>query len=78
VDLPAPPQALLALADFVLGLLCGDCGDPAGERPAAGPVVVAPPAPFAANGYARARLLRQLHLSGALAEDPGDTLQRAG
>ncbi len=76
MDLPAPPQTLLALAEFVVGLLCGDPRDPA--RPPAGPVVVAPPAPFAANGYARARLLRQLHLTGALAQDPADTLQRAG
>jgi len=75
MDVPAPPQALLALAEFVVGLLRGG---PAAEGPHPGPVVIAPPAPFAANGYARARLLRQLRLTGALADTTADTLEHAG
>jgi hypothetical protein len=41
-------------------------------------VVVAPPAPFAANGYARARLLRSLHLSGALAHGAAEPVETPG
>jgi hypothetical protein len=74
MELPAAPQALVALAEFVVGLLRAPCED--GARP--GPVIVAAPAPFAANGYARARLLRQLHATGALRPDADDTLETAG
>jgi hypothetical protein len=75
MELPAAPPALLALADFVAGLRRGGPGD-ATAQPVA--VIVAPAAPFAANGYARARLLRQLHATGALADRPGDTVEVAG
>lgn len=74
MELPAAPPALLALAEFVVGLLRTPSDE--GGRP--GPVVVAAPAPFAANGYARARLLRQLHATGALLPAPDDTFETAG
>ncbi len=74
MELPAARQPLLALAEFVVGLLRAPCDD--GARP--GPVIVAAPAPFAVNGYARARLLRQLYATGALFPDPDDTLETAG
>jgi hypothetical protein len=75
MELPAAPPALLVLADFVVGLLRRAPGEVAAEPV---PVVVAPAAPFAANGYARARLLRQLYASGALADRPADTVEVAG
>jgi hypothetical protein len=75
MELPAAPQALFGLAEFVLGLLRSGSSD---DAPRSLPVVVAPPAPFAANGYARARLLRQLHLSGALTRGAADTFETAG
>lgn len=74
MELPAAPPALLALAEFVVGLLRTPSDE--GARP--GPVVVAAPAPFAANGYARARLLRQLHATGALLPASDDTFETAG
>jgi hypothetical protein len=66
---------LLALASFVAGLL-GRSDDGADPVDPPGRVVLAAPAPFAANGYARARLLRQLYGTGALT--PADTLDAAG
>lgn len=71
-----PPAQLTALAEFVracLAELARRNGPQAAAEPATVVVTAAPV--FAANAYARARLLRQLHACGLLDPDDGVTRQ---
>jgi hypothetical protein len=66
MNLPLPPAVIAALAAFLRNRLAnvtdtvGVLGDV---------VVVGAAAPFAANSFARARLIRQMHASGLVSGD---------
>jgi hypothetical protein len=74
VDLPTPPAALAALANFVRSRLA-DLHVPATARQVA-LVIVGAAAPFAPNSYARTRLLRQMHAAGLLSATETDSAER--
>lgn len=75
--MPAPPQAVVALASFARDRLSGVSGTLAplltrgaqlDVAPLAG-LIVGAAAPFAPAAYSRARLIRHLHASGLLTDD---------
>jgi hypothetical protein len=76
MDIPTPPQAVIALAAFLRERL-GDRAEvgPAGEHSVVAAarqlaaVIVGAAAPFAPTSYSRARLIRQMHASGLLTGD---------
>ena len=69
MDVPSPTQAVAALASFVRDRLLGVSTTMA-------PVLSITTAaePFAPSSYSRARLIRQMHATGLLADDP-DTVE---
>jgi O-antigen ligase len=69
MELPAPPQAVVALAAFIRDRLAEASARGTAAIGGAATVIVGAAAPFAPTSYSRARLIRQMHASGLLNAD---------